>query len=106
MPDHSLAPILGLIGDTLTFAGGTILAWDAARQDKQFRKIRKLAETLAAPELVHLKVEVEGVVIADEKDIEQAFIRHSARRALVGAITLAVGFGFLFATRWVEILSP
>ena len=106
MPDHLLAPIVGLFGDTLTFAGGTILAWDAVQQDKQFRKIRRLAETLAAPELVHLRVEVEGVVIADERDIEHAFIRHSARRALIGAITLAFGFGFLFATRWLEIFFP
>jgi len=102
---HSLAPWLGLIGDTVTFIGGIILAVEAARQHEQFLKIQQMASTLTSPELVHLKVEVGGVLITDHKDIERAYIRHSARRALAGAVGMAIGFGFLFLTRWAEILS-
>ncbi|HKV77598.1 MAG TPA: hypothetical protein VJP02_05645 [Candidatus Sulfotelmatobacter sp.] len=101
---HSLASWLGLAGDTVTFIGGIVLALEAARQHEQFLKIQQMANTLKSPELVHLKVEVEGVLITDHKDIERAFIRLSARRALIGAIGLAIGFGFLFLARLAEIL--
>jgi hypothetical protein len=101
---HSLAPWLGLFGDTVTFIGGIILAIEAARQHKQFQEIQQMAKTLTSPQLVHLKVEVEGVLITDHKDIERAYIRHSARRALIGAVALAIGFGFLFLKGLAEIL--
>jgi len=91
---------LGLCGDIFTFAGGVILAIDAAQQEKRFKKVRERVKTyLNSPELMQLKISVEGIVVTSEEDIELPFIRHSARLAKIGSIFLVVGFGFLLTAR-------
>jgi hypothetical protein len=99
---HSAAALFGFAGDGLTFCGGLILAIDAARQEKRFRKMRGKVHTYLAPEFLRLKVEEEGVLITDEKDIELTFIRHSVWWAKVGTVLLTVGFTFLLITRSLE----
>ncbi len=99
---HSTAPLFGLVGDALTFAGGLILAFDAARQEKRFKKMRGKVDTFLSPPFLRLKVVEDGVVLTDEKDVELTFIRHSVRSAKLGSILLAFGFAFLLVTRLLE----
>ena len=54
---------------------------------------------LHSPELMQLKISVEGVVITSKEDVELPFIRHSAMLAKVGSILLVMGFGFLLSAR-------
>ena len=102
---HYTAPVFGLVGDTLTFFGGLILAIDAALQEKRFKRIRNKVKAYTSPEFAQLRIVVEedGILIRDEKDIEWSFIRHSARWATVGTVLLTLGFGFLILTRFLEI---
>jgi hypothetical protein len=103
---HLLVPSLGLVGDALTFLGGFILAWDAAREAKHFKEVRRTVETLSSQELVRLRVEIGGIVISNEKDVELSFILRSAKKAFIGAVILTIGFGFLLAARLLEISWP
>jgi hypothetical protein len=89
---------LGVCGDTLTFVGSLVLAIDAARQERRFKKVRERVRTyLDSPELMQLKVSVDGVVVTSKEDVELPFIRHSAMLAKIGSILLVVGFGFLLS---------
>lgn len=94
---------LGLAGDALTFVGGLILAVDSALQARRFRNIRDRVKTYLSPELLQLRVEVDGVVITDKADIELPFIRHSAALAKLGSILLSLGFGCLLTARLFEL---
>jgi hypothetical protein len=98
-------PGLGLVGDLLTFVGGFILAWDAAREEAHFRRLRGWAETFSSPQLVQLEVELGGIRIKSERDVELSFIRRSAKHAALGAGVLVLGFGLLLASRAVEIMG-
>ena len=91
---------VGLCGDIFTFAGGVILAIDAAQQERRFKKVRERVKMyLHSPELMRLKISVSGIVVSSKEDIELPFIRHSALLAKIGTILLVVGFGFLLAAR-------
>lgn len=97
------APGLGLVGDLLTFVGGFVLAWDAAREEAHFKRLRRWAEAFNSPQLVQLEVELGGIRIKNERDVELSFIRRSAKRAAIGAGILVFGFGLLLASRALEI---
>ncbi len=100
----NLAPaIVGLFGDILTFSGGVILAYDAVHQERQYQQIRDWAATLTSPELITLRVAMNGVAITDKEDVERAFIRHSSKRALNGLRVLVAGFALLLCSRVIEI---
>ena len=98
-------PIIGLLGDTLTFSGGLVLAWDAVQKENEFDKIKKIAATLSSPSMARLHVEMEGVLISDEADIERAFLRVSARKAVWGCRVLAAGFFLLILSRIFELAT-
>jgi hypothetical protein len=51
---------------------------------------------------VRLRVVMEGVQITDEDDVERAFLRRSARKAVAGSLLLAAGFIFLLISRLTE----
>ena len=97
--------IIGLLGDLLTFSGGLFLALDAVQKEKEFNKIKRVAAALRTPYLAKLKVEIEGLIISDDQDVERAFIRHSARKAVVGCVVLTLGFLLLLAARILEIAN-
>jgi hypothetical protein len=98
-------PIVGLLGDLLTFTGGLLLAWDAVQKEREFERIKKVAAALQSPWLARLKVEMEGLIVADEGDVQKAFIRRSARKAAYGCGLLAAGFLLLLAARTIELLN-
>lgn len=95
----------GFFGDFLTFFGGIVLAVDAVREEKKFRKLRAWAETIAAPELKGVILTFQGVKLKTGDDIELAFIRKSAKLALAGALILTIGFMCLFVSRCIETSS-
>jgi hypothetical protein len=94
--------VMGFVGDTLTCVGGILLAWDAIHGEREFRRIRKIAQAIEEKSLARIHVVLEGVQISAESDVERAFIRRSARKALIGSILLAIGFVFLFVARVLE----
>lgn len=95
----------GFFGDFLTFLGGIVLAVDAVREEKKYRKLRAWAETIAAPELKGVILTFQGVKLKTGDDIELAFIRKSAKLALAGALILTIGFMCLFVSRCIETSS-
>jgi hypothetical protein len=97
-----IGQIAGLCGDVLTFAGGMLLAWDAVEKEREFQSIQHVARTLKSPWMARLKVEMNGIILVSENDVEQAFIRRSAKKAKWGCVFLAVGFGFLLVSRILE----
>ncbi len=99
---HEFAEQVGLIGDTLTFVGGLILAFDAVNRAREFEKIRRISKVLASG-IHRLIVEVEGKTVEEEADIEAVFLRRSARFAAVGFAFLAFGFVGILAYRIMEI---
>ena len=50
-----------------------------------------------------LTVEIFGVVVKSEQDVERAFIRRSARKAVWGCGLLAIGFLVLVVSRLMEM---
>ena len=99
----SPSTILGLIGDALTFTGGLILALDAVRRQREFRKTKQLQETVKS--LDGIKLTQDGISLLDDKAVELVFIRQSVRRAIYGAACLTIGFVFLLITRVVELIA-
>src|SRR5277367_3356382 len=90
--------ICGIIGDSLTFLGGAILAWDALQALEAYKDRRILAESVRR--LAGLKVEDDdGNVLANEEDVDVSDLRRAKRRAQVGFAILASGFFFLLVTR-------
>ena len=92
----------GFLGDFLTFLGGIVLAFDAVREERKFRKLGEWVKTIEAPELKGVLLTFQGVKLKSGKDVELAFIRKSAKLALAGAIILTVGFLCLFVSRCLE----
>ncbi|MFZ0821753.1 MAG: hypothetical protein WAM91_16940 [Candidatus Acidiferrales bacterium] len=97
--------IAGLVGDLLTFVGGLMLTLDAAHKDEEFEKINNVAKALNSPWMARLKVDMEGIIITDEKDVQHAFIRRSARKAVWGCRILCIGFGLLLLSRALELMK-
>jgi len=99
------APFVGLFGDGATFAGGLVLALDALHKEREIKDIRRIVSTLKSPVIARLKVEMEGVILTDEDDVQIAFLRRSARKALLGCALLTVGFLALLLARGSEFLK-
>jgi hypothetical protein len=97
--------IIGLLGDALTFSGGFLLAWDAVQKEKEFNKIQRVAAAVTSTSMVRLHVKMEGILISDERDVERAFIRQSARKAAWGCRILTAGFFLLIVTRILEVFG-
>ena len=99
-----LTPVIGLLGDSATFAGGLVLALDAARKEREFTRIKKVAAGIKSPFLAHVKFQTKGgLTLADENDVERVFIHDSARQAVWGCWLLAGGFLLLLGTRLAEL---
>lgn len=98
--------LLGLIGDIFNCAGGILLAWDAIHRERDFARIKSIAGTLQGKQFAKLRVVMEGIQIVDEADVECAFIRRSARKAVAGCILLVVGFSLQTAARIRETFNP
>ena len=96
--------ILGFIGDFLTFAGGVVLAVDAALEEQKLKKMRAWIETIEAPELAQVILSRQGIQLKTKDEVERSFIRQSARHAKIGMIVLSIGFLFLFSSRISEAL--
>jgi len=100
-----LAQILGLLGDAITFMGAILLALGEAGEEARAREIEGAATTYKAfPELKKLVIEIEGVIINNEEDVEFAVAHRFSRRARTGAWIVAGGFVFLFISRILEII--
>jgi hypothetical protein len=97
-----LARLLGYIGDSVTFASGILLSWDAMRSESEFVEATKITEGLKDPLMKHLTVKLDKVVITDANGVERVFRRRASKKAIVGSILLAVGFLFLLSGRIVE----
>lgn len=95
-------PVIGLFGDLLTFSGGLLLAVDVAQKERDFAQIKNIASAVKDPWMARIKVEMEGVILADDKDVERAFIHRSARKAVWGCVFLSCGFLFLLSVRVLE----
>jgi hypothetical protein len=98
-----IAPLVGLCGDLLTFSGGLLLAVDVAQKEKDFGRIKKIATAITNPFMVRIKVEMDGLIVSDEADVERAFLHRSALKALLGCGLLSLGFLFLLAVRAIEL---
>jgi hypothetical protein len=98
-----LWPIIGLVGDLLTFTGGLLLAIDVAQKEREFSKIKAVSSSIESPFLAKIKIEMDGIILTDKDDVVRAFIHHSARKAFWGCILLSVGFLFLLSVRISEL---
>jgi hypothetical protein len=99
-----VGPFIGVGGDVATFVGGLVLAFDALNREKEFGRIRTVTGTaLRTGALARLKIDLNGVILTDEDDIERAFIRQSARKAIWGCGFLAVGFLLLLSAHLIEL---
>jgi hypothetical protein len=97
-----IGAILGLIGDFLAFTGGLVLTLDAVSKEREFRRIKKITSVINSPSLARLKVDLSGVVITNQDDVETAFVRNSAQKAIRGAALLTIGFLLIIAGRILE----
>jgi hypothetical protein len=104
---------MGVLGDALTFLGALLLAWDAARKDKEFQTIDATDEALAfitrhdkqkRTKLV-IRIGDEGNA-PDPRGVQLVFVQESAKRAKWGCYLLAAGFVALLASRMFEVLRP
>ncbi|MFZ0313687.1 MAG: hypothetical protein WAL85_13345 [Candidatus Korobacteraceae bacterium] len=98
-----LATILGFAGDTLTFVGGLVLAWDALMRDREFKKQQQLGEVVH--ELKGIKLATGGIKLTGPNDVERVFIRQSVRRAFWGTAVMTLGFILLLCSRGCESYS-
>jgi hypothetical protein len=97
----TLAAFLGFAGDSLTFAGGVVLAWDALMRDREFKKQQQLGD-VALNDLKDIRLTSRGIRLTGPDDVERVFIRQSVRRALVGTIIMTIGFILLLCSRGCE----
>lgn len=104
-PNSAIVPWIGAIGDTITLVAGVLLAYDAIHEAAQHKEVQKMANVVEAHQLRNIRIKVKGVVAKDHDGVEYAYIRRSSRRALWGAVTLCVGFGFLLVGRIMEVAT-
>jgi hypothetical protein len=97
--------ILGLIGDALTFGGGTVLACDAIKGKTHYKRAKTIKLALDDPVLKGRLVEIEGKAIDTPEAVDEVFIHFSSLRAKIGYVILAFGFLFLLAQRISELCS-
>ncbi|SRR5216683_4802489 len=91
--------ILGLIGDLFAFTGALLLTLDALSKEYEFRRIKRITSALKSQNLAKLKLEVGGVVLTDENDVEAVFVRNSAKKAIIGSVLLGIGFFLIIVGR-------
>jgi len=97
---------LGFLGDATTFAGAFILAMKEAGEEKRARqKLGTVTAIETYPELKKITIDIEGIVIEKKEDLEIAFARGPSRRSRLGACILAIGFVFLFLSRFAEVFT-
>jgi hypothetical protein len=100
-----LAQIFGLVGDTVTFIGAVLLARGEAGEEARAREIEGTTTTYkTSPELKKLVIEIEGLIIKREEDVEFAVTHRFSRRAGMGAWIIAGGFVLLLISRILEII--
>jgi hypothetical protein len=95
--------ILGFLGDATTLAGGITLAWEAITREKEFVDKKKWGKTVRV--LKQARLTRNGVILSDDEHVDLAFIRQSAKRAVVGTVILTIGFVFLFLSRICDALG-
>lgn len=100
-----IGAIVGLLGDSVAFVGGIVLALDAISKEREFRRIKNIASAIKSPPLAKLTVEMDGILLSGEDDVEKAFIHNSARKAVIGAALLSGGFLLIIAGRILEHLK-
>jgi hypothetical protein len=96
----TMTVVLGVVGDTLTFIGGAVLAWDAIRREREFQKRKDMVAGLQ--DLKDINFVQNGIPLINEMAAELVFVRQSVRRSKWGAGILTLGFIFLLCTRIVE----
>ena len=97
-----ISPVIGVFGDSATFAGSYWLARDAIKREQEFTRIRNVIARRKLPSIADLKLDMEGIILSSDDDVERAFIRFSARRAIWGCVLLAIGFFALLLVRVIE----
>lgn len=97
-----VSKVCGFLGDGLTFAGGFILALEALMREREFFRKKNWGQTVAI--LKKARITKNGVILTDDADVELAFIRQTATRALVGTVVLTLGFVCLFLSRLFDAL--
>lgn len=98
-------PMIGLVGDTLTFCGGLLLAYDAIKKETEFNRKTGMVKAGTNPLLARLHFVKGGLEITDESNAELFFIRRSALLASIGCVILSVGFACLFVARACELFK-
>jgi hypothetical protein len=97
--------VVGLLGDGITFTGAYILAKrEAGEKDRTQEVLATVHAIEHFPELGRLKLEIDGIVIANKDDVEIAVAQRSSRQALWGKRILAIGFFFIFVARLLETI--
>lgn len=103
MSVHLTAIIIGLMGDSLTFFGSSLLAWDALKPEKAFQEEQKVITVRRHPALAKLTIEMDGEVLSSDDDIKLVLMHRRAKKARIGYVLLALGFAALLATRLLEL---
>ena len=98
-------PLIGFLGDAITFTGALIMALKEAGEEKRARELRAVVAVFEKSKGMQRleRVTIEGIPIETERDIELALLKRASRRARIGAIFLSIGFMFLGLCRWIEI---
>jgi len=100
------APVVGLVGDSLTFLGGLCLAREAILKGRESEGVKKIVKTLKNPHLAKFKVEMDGLRISDPESIETVFVHRNVKWAKAGAALLSIGFLLLLSLRISELVRP
>jgi hypothetical protein len=102
MSAHLAAIILGFSGDILTFAGSALLAVDALWPEKPFEEEEQVIKLRKNPALEKLPIEIDGRILASDKDVRLVFMHRRAKKAIAGFVLIAIGFLALLVTRGLE----
>jgi hypothetical protein len=82
----SLAQILGVLGDSITFEGAILLATGEAGEEMRTREIVNAVTAYRIfPDLKKLVLERNGIIFNNQEDIEIAVARRFSKRAQAGA---------------------
>jgi hypothetical protein len=97
-----LARLLGFVGDGVTFLSGVLLSWDAIRSESEFVEATDIMEGMKHPVMQGVKVEIDKVIVTNDKGVERLFRRRASRKAIIGTFLLTAGFLFLLGSRLAE----
>ena len=80
-----------------------MLAWDALRREKEFRRQKNWADVIK--KLKGVELTKDGIRLVDAGAVELVFVRLSVRRSIWGTTIVTLGFVALLASRILETLA-